>query len=363
MTAKHDLADIQQTLKLRFDDQSLLKRALTHRSYINEHPDDALDDNERLEFLGDAVLDFITGEWLYHRFPEMREGRLTRLRAALVRTENLADLGVQCSLGDAILLGRGEEESGGRERQANLCCAFEALIGALYLDQGIEAVKKFVLPRFEPALQQILRTDADKDAKSLLQEWSQAQLGLTPTYRTVQATGPDHNKEFTVEVVIGDKVYGRGVGHSKQIAAQEAARNALQHIETDANQGTGGTGSTGQRCPYCQRTEGQVKAGRNASGSQRFKCQFCQRKYTPKPNPQGYSGKVRHQAIQMYRDGMSFRQIARTLRVAHRTVINWINDYVAQHAEQSPASSKDPGHSEADKQSVAAGRRKKKSTP
>jgi len=231
VTAKRSLDDIQRTLKLRFFDQSLLKRALTHRSYINEHPEDALDDNERLEFLGDAVLDFITGEWLYNRFPEMREGRLTRLRAALVRTETLAEMGFQCALGDAMLLGRGEEDSGGRERQANLCCVFEALVGALYLDQGLDAVRDFVLPQFEPVLQQILRTDADKDAKSLLQEWSQAHLGITPTYRTVQATGPDHNKEFTVEAIIGDEVYGRGTGHSKQIAAQEAARSALQYIQ------------------------------------------------------------------------------------------------------------------------------------
>ncbi len=282
MTAKTSLDDIQHTLKLHFYDQSLLKRALTHRSYINEHPDDALDDNERLEFLGDAVLDFITGEWLYNRFPEMREGRLTRLRAALVRTETLAEMGHQCSLGQAMLLGRGEEESGGRERQANLCCTFEALVGALYLDQGLDAVRAFVLPQFEPVLQQILRTDADKDAKSLLQEWSQAYLGITPIYRTVQATGPDHNKEFTVEVVIGAEVYGRGTGHSKQNAAQTAARNALQRIQIfDQPEYASTQGAT--QCPYCQATDRQVKAGRTSSGNQRYKCQVCQRRYTPEP--------------------------------------------------------------------------------
>jgi ribonuclease-3 len=226
-----NLEQVQHELGLAFNDLSLLQRALTHRSYINEHPDDVIEDNERLEFLGDAVLDFITGEWLYNRFPEMHEGRLTRLRAALVRTETLADIGLQCYLGDVLLLGRGEEDSGGRSRQANLCCAFEAMVGALYLDQGLEAVRAFVLPRFEPALALILAADSDKDPKSRLQEWSQAQLSLTPTYRTVQATGPDHNKEFTVEVVIGDTVYGSGTGHSKQSAAQEAAHAALRQIK------------------------------------------------------------------------------------------------------------------------------------
>jgi ribonuclease-3 len=231
VSAPLSLQDVQTKNNITFADLSLLQRALTHRSYINEHPDQAVEDNERLEFLGDAVLDFVTGEWLYNRFPEMREGRLTRLRAALVRTETLADIGQICFLGEGLLLGRGEEDSGGRARQANLCGAFEAVIGALYLDQGLSAVQAFVIPLFEPALQTILETDADKDAKSLLQEWSQAKLSLTPTYQTVLASGPDHNKEFTVEVVIGNTVYGQGTGRSKQVAAQKAARAALKRIQ------------------------------------------------------------------------------------------------------------------------------------
>lgn len=233
MASEFTLNDIQNILDLRFTDLSLLQRALTHRSYINEHPEDAVEDNERLEFLGDAVLDFITGEWLYNRFPEMKEGRLTRLRAALVRTETLAEMGAACSIGGAIRLGKGEEESGGRERQANLCCAFEALVGAIYLDQGLDAVRDFVLPMFEPALETVINNASDKDAKSMLQEWSQARLSLTPTYRTVKAVGPDHDKEFTVEVVIGSDVYGRGVGRSKQAAAQKAAHKALQRIREE----------------------------------------------------------------------------------------------------------------------------------
>jgi ribonuclease-3 len=226
-----DLTKVQRRLSITFRDLSLLQRALTHRSYINEHPEHILEDNERLEFLGDAVLDFIAGAWLYHRFPEMDEGRLTRLRAGLVRTEALAKFAQDFRLGDALLLGRGEDESGGRTRRRNLCGAFEALIGALYLDQGMEAARIFVEPLFGPALDDILDRASDKDPKSLFQEWSQAALGLTPIYRTVDSQGPDHAKQFTVEVVIGSTVVAQGTGHSKQIAAQAAALHALEAIE------------------------------------------------------------------------------------------------------------------------------------
>src|SRR5512143_1383664 len=137
--------EFSQRLKLPFSDYLLLSRALTHRSYLNEHPE-ALEDNERLEFLGDAVLDFLVGAWLYNHFPEMAEGELTRLRSALVRTEQLAEFAQQIALGSAMRLGRGEAEGGGRERLALLCATFESLIGALFLDGGIEAVSKFVEP-------------------------------------------------------------------------------------------------------------------------------------------------------------------------------------------------------------------------
>jgi ribonuclease-3 len=215
---------------LRFNDKSLLLRALTHPSYLNENPGEGLEDNERLEFLGDAVLDFISGEWLYHHFPEAPEGRLTRLRAALVRTETLARFARESNLGVALRLGRGEEDSGGRQRDGNLCGAFEALVGALYLDQGIEAVRALVEPLFEPELRAITQADQDKDPKSLLQEWSQAHLGVTPVYETTATRGPDHAKEFTVTVYLGDKPYGEGTGYSKQAAAQKAARQALHSI-------------------------------------------------------------------------------------------------------------------------------------
>lgn len=226
-----DLKKVQDRLRVTFGDLSLLQRALTHRSYLNEHPEHVLEDNERLEFLGDAVLDFIAGAWLYHRFPEMDEGRLTRLRAGLVRTETLGGFAQRFRLGDALLLGRGEDESGGRMRVKNLCGAFEALIGAMYLDLGMERVQEFVEPLLAPALDDILNRSADKDAKSLFQEWSQAALGQTPIYRTVASQGPDHAKEFTVAVIIGAMEIGRGVGHSKQTAAQAAAQHALAAIE------------------------------------------------------------------------------------------------------------------------------------
>jgi len=228
-----EILQAEAALNLTFSNKALLQRALTHRSYLNENPDYPLEDNERLEFLGDAILDFVTGEYLYHRFPEVAEGRLTNLRSALVRTERLAQFADDLQVGEHLFLGRGEEDSGGRERPAILCDAFEALIGALYLDQGIEAAREFIYPIIEPALQEILASDADKDAKSQLQEIAQSHYQLTPTYRTVKEDGPDHAKEFTVQAVIGLKVYGTGVGLSKQSAAQAAAKEALELLSQE----------------------------------------------------------------------------------------------------------------------------------
>jgi len=225
------LSECEVAFGLTFADKTLLQRALTHRSYINENIDFPLEDNERLEFLGDAILDFVIGEYLYHRFPEMREGNLTSLRAALVKTETLAGFAAQLDLGRYLFVGRGEAESGGRERPANLCAAFEALVGAIHLDQGLDAVKDFLAPFVEPELERIIQGELDKDAKSLLQELSQGLLQLTPAYRTVAERGPDHAREFTVEVIIGGQVYGHGQGPSKQTAAQAAAKVALEKFD------------------------------------------------------------------------------------------------------------------------------------
>jgi ribonuclease-3 len=224
--------EFSERLGLPFSDYLLLSRALTHRSYLNEHPE-ALEDNERLEFLGDAVLDFLVGAWLYNHFPEMAEGDLTRLRSALVRTEQLAVFAVQIDLGRAMRLGRGEDEGGGRTRPALLCATFEALVGALYLNVGMPAVRDLVEPMLQSAAYQIISAHKDQDPKSVLQEWVQSQGYGPPLYRTISASGPEHDKIFEVEVSVNGQVYARGNGHSKQAAAKSAARNALESLGLD----------------------------------------------------------------------------------------------------------------------------------
>ncbi len=213
---------------LHFSDIGLLNRALTHRSYLNENAGDVIEDNERLEFLGDAVLDFVVGVWVYHHYPEMREGDLTRLRSAFVRTERLADFARQIDLGRALRLGRGEEANGGRERDSLLCDAFEALIGALYLDQGVEAVTAFVEPFLRAAEDDVLL--GNKDPKSTLQEVVQRNGAPPPTYRVVSVSGPDHQRVFVVAVEVRGREMGRGTGPSKRIAARNAARDALRRL-------------------------------------------------------------------------------------------------------------------------------------
>lgn len=213
-------------LKLPFNDYFLLSRALTHRSYLNENKD-AIEDNERLEFLGDAVLDFIVAEWLYNHYPEKPEGDLTRLRAALVHTDQLANFANEIELGKALKLGRGEIQAGGRERLTLLCDAFEALIGALYLHGGILAVNKFMVPLLKDYVDIIFQNHMDDDTKSRLQEWAQGHGYASPKYALVAEEGPDHEKTFEMEVRVGKKPYGRGIGTSKQSAEKAAAKEAL----------------------------------------------------------------------------------------------------------------------------------------
>jgi ribonuclease III len=205
-------------------------RALTHRSYLNEHPD-TIEDNERLEFLGDAVLDFLAGAVLYNKYPEMNEGRLTRLRAALVNTEQLAAFATRLGLGPQMRLGKGEDDSGGRQRPTLLCAAFEAAVGAYYLDSGLEAVRAFVEPLFDVAAGQILTDEMDVDPKSQFQEWAQSERGHTPRYVPIVLSGPDHSRVYTVEVWVGDESFGTGSGPNKQAAAQAAARAALEKVD------------------------------------------------------------------------------------------------------------------------------------
>ena len=229
------LEDFESTLGFTFHDKSLLTRALTHRSYLNENPDLPYLDNERLEFLGDAILDFVAAEFLYQRFPEMSEGDLASLRAALVRGESLARFAVDLGLPPHLLMSRGEDAAGGRARAPLLAGAFEALVGALYLDLGFVPARDFILRFVAPAAEQVHHQRLDRDAKSMLQELAQGRLQVTPLYRLVETRGPDHAKEFTIEVVLKDQVYGRGVGRSKQIAEQEAARVALETLRAEVS--------------------------------------------------------------------------------------------------------------------------------
>jgi ribonuclease III len=228
-----NLDEIEAGLGLTFRDKTLLVRALTHRSYINENPHYPLEDNERLEFLGDAVLDYVAAEYLYHHYPEMHEGQLTSLRAALVRTQTLAQFARDIGLERYIRLGRGEEDNGGRSRTAILCDCYEALIGAISLDEDMEAARNYFVRVIDPLLQEILATEADRDAKSKFQELAQKHRQMTPVYRTVREVGPDHAREFTVAAMVGQETYGQGTGHSKQVAAQAAAQEGLTRLENE----------------------------------------------------------------------------------------------------------------------------------
>jgi len=225
---------LMERLNIPFADILLLTRALTHRSYLNEHPD-ALEDNERLEFLGDAVLDFLVGEWLYNRFPEMEEGGLTQMRSAFVQTGQLANFAREIHLDKAIRLGWGELKSGGKLRNSLLCDVFEAFIGALLLDQGIEYVKSFIYPLLEGAVNEIISKRKNEDPKSLLQEWAQAKGYPPPKYRTINVTGPDHAKVFEVEACVNNQMVALGKAMSKQAAEKSAAKIALENIQKANN--------------------------------------------------------------------------------------------------------------------------------
>ena len=230
-----NLTDLETALGFVFEDKSLLQRALTHRSYLNENPDLPWLDNERLEFLGDSILGFITAEHLYHRFPEMKEGDLTSLRAALVRGETLAEFATALDVGPYLYVSRGEEAGRGRARPALLAATFEAILGALYLDQGIEPARSLVVRLIDYKTQEILRERLDRNPKSLLQELSQGHLKVTPIYRLIETRGPDHAREFTVEAILGEQVYGVGHGRNKQTAEQSAARSAITRLEQEVS--------------------------------------------------------------------------------------------------------------------------------
>ena len=219
------------SLKIKIDDLALLRQALVHRSYLNEHPDYRLGSNERLEFLGDAVLGLIIGESFVRDYPDLGEGELTRRRAALVRTETLAEVANDLELGKWLLFSKGESAAGGQQRQRLIGSAFEAVIGAIYLDQGLEAARRFAIE----ALDRYLKLDPAeldrKDSKSELQERSQRVDGSTPTYEVVRVSGPDHARSYAVVVRLGDQVMGTGEGATKRRAEQEAAGEALEKFD------------------------------------------------------------------------------------------------------------------------------------
>jgi len=227
--ASESPAELSARLGLSFKNLFLLTRALTHRSYLNENPG-ALEDNERLEFLGDAVLDFVVGDWVYQHCPEMREGDLTRMRSALVRNDQLAEFARHLDLGRGMRMGRGEAASGGRNRDLLLGSTFEAVVGAMYLDAGIPAVEKFMQPLLDSVRERIVERAEIYDSKSRLQEWAQSEKLGTPRYETVSSSGPDHAKVFEIEVRINGAAYGRGVGPNKQVAEQIAAQTALESL-------------------------------------------------------------------------------------------------------------------------------------
>jgi ribonuclease III len=229
------LQKVQANLNYVFRNPALLELALTHPSYAHEHPEQGGEDyhNQRLEFLGDAVLDFLVAAWLYRTYQDFPEGPLTRLRATLVRTTTLAELAEELEVGQALRLGRGEEESGGDERPANLCDALEATVGALYLDGGLDIVWSRLEPWFVNKVDMILEAESYVDAKSRFQEWSQAELGKTPAYQIIDEEGPDHAKIFTAQVLVGQQVVGEGIGASKRMAEQAAAHVALMKARED----------------------------------------------------------------------------------------------------------------------------------
>lgn len=218
--------EVEEALGVTFKERRLLRLALTHRSYVYETPGAELASNERLEFLGDSILAMITADFLYRTFPALTEGELTDVRAVLVRTETLAQFARDLDLGKFLIMGKGEHHT--NESSRVLASTFEAILGALFLDQGVEQVRAFLLPRLEPIANRIVEKGLFKDNKSRLQEVAQAEVSITPSYRLVGQEGPSHNREFTVEVMLGDQVAGRGQGRNKQSAEQEAALNALE---------------------------------------------------------------------------------------------------------------------------------------
>lgn len=228
-----DWKELEERLHLKFKHSSLLKQALVHTSYLNENPGIDVGSNERMEFLGDAALGVVVAEVLYNEYPDVDEGKLTELRAHLVRRDTLARAAARFDLGDYLQLGRGEDAAGGRRRPTNMARAYEALVGAIFLDGGITKVRAFIKRSLREELQALRKTGMPYDPKSRLQEVVQSRWQTTPSYKLMKTEGPDHARRFTVQVLVGRKALGVGEGRSKQMAEKEAAQQALNEIDRE----------------------------------------------------------------------------------------------------------------------------------
>ncbi len=221
------MEEIEKKIGITFKHKGLLKQAFTHRSYLNENRNLGLEHNERLEFLGDAVLELVVTDFLYKKYPKKPEGELTAFRSALVNSTILAGVSESLGYNDFLLLSRGEAKDMGRARQYILANTFESVVGAMYLDQGYDVCEEFINRVLTPAIQEIEEKRLWIDAKSFFQECAQEKLGTTPSYKTIREQGPDHDKEFVVAVFVGETKVADGKGKSKQEAEQDAARNGL----------------------------------------------------------------------------------------------------------------------------------------
>lgn len=230
MNNARDLGPLEKNLSFSFKDKSLLLEALTHRSFLNEVKIDNLFSNERLEFLGDSVLSFWVAKAIFLKFPQLPEGKLTFIKTYLVRTETLTGLAEKLSLGDYMRMSKGEEQGNGRKNPVLLANCFEAVTGAIFIDQGIIPVFKFFEKEFGPLIEGIKDPDKLKDSKSVLQEKVQASGHTSPVYRLISANGPDHDKKFRMGVYRDNTLLGEGESHSKQEAEEEAAKVALENL-------------------------------------------------------------------------------------------------------------------------------------
>jgi ribonuclease-3 len=224
-----DLSLLEKQIKIDFKNKSLLKNSLIHRSYLNEHPKEKLPSNERLEYLGDAILEFLVSQKIFNLSPNLNEGTMTALRSQIVKTDSLTQAARNYQLGDFLFLSKGEEEGGGRKNKTLLANTFEALVGAIFLDQGLKKTQEFIDRALEERVKTVCQAENLKDYKSLFQEKAQEKEKATPTYRLIRSFGPDHDKIFIVGVYLGKRKIAQGKGKSKQAAEQEAAEKALEN--------------------------------------------------------------------------------------------------------------------------------------